>query len=92
MKSDAFYDPRDGERYVHKWGYADTRFEFDGPRAVRVTGDRYQISGFSMPYLIPFVEEIIELPITEDDLIEEAVSYEVPDGVRNDAFESDLEL
>ena len=90
MKTDAFYDPRDGDRYVHKWGYADTQFEFDGPRAVRVTGDRYQISGFSMPYLIPFVEEIIELPITEDDLIQEDVSYDVPDAVRNEAFESGL--
>lgn len=88
MKPDAFYDPRDGERYVHKWGYADTRFEFDGPRCVRVTGDRYQISGFRMPYLIPFVEDIIKLPISEDDLIEERVSYDVPDAVRNSAFES----
>ena len=87
MKADAFYDPRDGERYVHKWGYADTRFEFDGPKCVRVTGDRYQISGFRMPYLIPFVEDIIKLPIQEDDLIEETVSYDVPDPVRNQTFE-----
>ncbi|MBE83585.1 MAG: oxidase [Gemmatimonadetes bacterium] len=90
MKSDAFYDPRDGERYVHKWGYADTRFEFDGPRAVRVTGDRYKISGFRMPYLIPFVEEIIKLPISQDDLIEEWVSYDLPDQVSNEPFVADV--
>ena len=88
MKPDAFYDPRDGERFVHKWGYADTQFEFDGPRTVRVTGDRYQISGFRMPYLIPFVEEIIRLPLSEDDLIEEQVSYELPEPTRNESFES----
>ena len=90
MKSDVFYDPRDGERYVHKWGYADTRFEFDGPRCVRVTGDRYQISGFRMPYLIPFVEDIIKLPISEDDLIEEHVSYDVPEAMENQGFEDGL--
>jgi alkyldihydroxyacetonephosphate synthase len=90
VKPDVFYDPRDGERFVHKWGYADTRFEFDGPRSVRVTGDRYQISGFSMPYLIPFVEEIIKLPISQDDLIEEQVSYDVPDATENEGFSEGL--
>jgi alkyldihydroxyacetonephosphate synthase len=90
VKPDVFYDPRDGERYLHKWGYADTRFEFDGPKTVRVTGSRYQISGFRMPGLIPFVEDIIKLPISEDDLIEERVNYEVPDPVRNEAFETGL--
>ena len=73
MKPDPFYDPRDGERFVHKWGYADTRFEFDGPKSGRVTGDRYQISGFRMPYLIPFVEDMIKLEISESDLIEARV-------------------
>lgn len=90
MKPDAFYDPRDGERFVHKWGYSDTRFEFADARTVQVTGDRYQISGFRMPYLIPFVEEIVQLPITPDDLIEENVRYDVPDPVGNDGFVSGL--
>ena len=90
MKPDAFYDPRDGERYIHKWGYTDTRFEFEGPKTVHVTGDRYQISGYSMPNLIPFVEEIIKLPISEDDLVEEQVSYDVADSIRNEGFEKGL--
>ena len=90
MKPDPFYDPRDGERFVHKWGYADTRFEFDGPKSVRVTGDRYQISGFRMPYLIPFVEDIIKLEISESDLIEERVDYEVPEPNANEKFEKGL--
>lgn len=90
MKPDAFYDPRDGERFVHKWGYADTRFEFDGPKTVRVTGDRYQISGFRMPYLIPFIEDIIKLPVSEADLMEEQVSYDVPEPTMNEGFEAGL--
>ena len=31
-KLDAYYDPSDGERYPHRWGYTDTRFEFEGVR------------------------------------------------------------
>ena len=30
---DSFYDPSDGDRQPHKWGYTDTIFEFDGPRS-----------------------------------------------------------
>ena len=87
MKSpDTFYDPREGDRFAHKWGYADTRFEFDGPRSVRVTGDRYQISGYSMPYLLPFIESVIQVPLTQDDTIEEHVVYELPDPVDNPGF------
>ena len=46
---DCYYDPSDGERYPHKWGYTDTRFEFDGPKSVRVTGRRYPLAGPSLP-------------------------------------------
>ena len=46
---DVYYDPSEGERYPHKWGYLDTRFEFDSPESVRVTGNRYPICGYSMP-------------------------------------------
>ncbi|HIC69420.1 MAG TPA: hypothetical protein EYO90_07825, partial [Candidatus Latescibacteria bacterium] len=30
-KLDVYYDMSDGERYSHRWGFTDTRFEFDGP-------------------------------------------------------------
>ena len=44
-------------RHRHRWGFADTRLEFDAPRSVRMTGARYPLSGLSMPHLIPFVEQ-----------------------------------
>ena len=44
--ADASYDLSDGKRHPHKWGYTDTRFEFDGPKTVRVTGSRYPLAGF----------------------------------------------
>ncbi|MBK34239.1 MAG: oxidase [Gemmatimonadetes bacterium] len=83
---ETYYDPREGERHLHKWGYTDTRFEFDGPKSVRVTGDRYPISGFSMPYLIPFVESVLEVPFTEDHLIDEVVDYDLPAPVAGEEF------
>jgi alkyldihydroxyacetonephosphate synthase len=49
-------------RHPHRWGYADTRFELEGPRLVRMTGSRYLLCGQSMPYLIPFVEQMLGLP------------------------------
>jgi alkyldihydroxyacetonephosphate synthase len=49
-------------RHPHRWGYADTRLELDGPRSVRMTGSRYVLSGQSMPHLIPFVEQMLGLP------------------------------
>ncbi|MCZ6636179.1 MAG: FAD-binding oxidoreductase [bacterium] len=67
-ESDTYYDSSEGEQYGHKWGYTDTRFEFDGPDRVRVTGNRYQICGYSMPYFLPFVEEMLGVTIREEDL------------------------
>jgi alkyldihydroxyacetonephosphate synthase len=52
----------DDARHPHRWGFADTRLELDGARSVRMTGDRYPLSGQSMPHLIPFVEQVLGLP------------------------------
>ena len=46
-------------RHPHRWGFADTRLSFDGPRSVRMSGSRYPLSGQSMPHLIPFVEQTL---------------------------------
>ena len=56
---DAFFDHSEGERFPHKWGYTDTRFEFVDDRTLRVTGDRYPISGYRMPFLVAFVEDVL---------------------------------
>ncbi|MYK41326.1 MAG: FAD-binding protein, partial [Gemmatimonadetes bacterium] len=75
---DECYDLSDGERHPHKWGYTDTRFEFDGPKTVRVTGSRYPLAGFTMPHFIPFVEEMLQVPIDPDEIAVEKESHEVP--------------
>ena len=75
---DAFYDPADGERQPHKWGYTDTVFEFDGPRSVRVTGSRYPLAGYSMPDFIPFAEEVLGVPITPEEVMPEVPRQSPP--------------
>ena len=81
-----FYDPSDGDRHLHKWGYTDTQFEFDGPDRLRVTGKRYPLAGFSMPYLISFVEEMLGFTIRQEDMAPERQDHAVPDPRMNDAF------
>ena len=76
--ADACYDLSDGERHPHKWGYTDTRFEFDGPKTVRVTGSRYPLAGFTMPHFIPFVEEMLQVPIDPDEMAVEKEAHAVP--------------
>lgn len=54
MRSDA--------RHPHRWGYVDSQLELQDPRTVRMNGDRYVLSGQSMPHLIPFVEQMLGVP------------------------------
>jgi alkyldihydroxyacetonephosphate synthase len=82
----AFFDRSEGEQFAHKWGYTDTRFEFVNDRTVRVTGDRYPICGFDMPYFIPFVEEILQIPIRPEDMGQEVKHENLPEPLQNEDF------
>ena len=84
--ADACYDLSDGERHPHKWGYTDTRFEFDGPKTVRVTGSRYPLAGFTMPHFIPFVEEMLQVPIDPDEMAVEKEAHAVPPSRAGDSL------
>ena len=69
----------DDARHPHRWGYADTRLELDGPRSVRMTGSRYLLSGQQMPHLIPFVEQTLGVPFNPGARIPETLP-EIPAG------------
>lgn len=85
------YDPAGGERYPHRWGYRDTRFELCAPGTVRLTGDRYPLAGRPMPAFLPFVEEILDVPIRAEHRRESSPPAEVPPPVENRAFLRELE-
>ncbi len=89
-EDDVFYDPSDAERQPHKWGYKDTRFEFDGPRSVRVTGSRYPLAGYSMPYFVPFAEEVLGIPITPEGIMPEVEREALPSRRLHAPFEQAL--
>jgi alkyldihydroxyacetonephosphate synthase len=78
-------------RYDHKWGFDDTQFKVNPDRTVTVTGNRYAISGTTMPGFIPFVEEMLDIQFDMDDLKPELADKPVPDPVINDGFCQALE-
>ena len=75
-----------GDTYDHQWGYTDTRFEFDGPDQVRVTGHRYALCGYTMPHFLRFVEEMLGLPIRQADITPQVTHLDLPEPMRNEAF------
>jgi alkyldihydroxyacetonephosphate synthase len=77
-------------RHPHRWGFADTQLEIDGPRSVRMTGARYPLSGQSMPHLIPFVEQTLGFPLDTSTPRPESTPA-VPPPVVNPAFLSTLQ-
>jgi alkyldihydroxyacetonephosphate synthase len=74
------------EIYDHKWGYKDTEFQLLPDGAVLVTGDRYDLSGTEMPGLMPFVEEMLGLPIDTSRITKEVAKKPVAPPNRNEGF------
>jgi alkyldihydroxyacetonephosphate synthase len=74
------------ERYDHKWGFNDTRFQANPDRTVTVTGDRYAISGTTMPGFIAFVEEMLDIKFDLNDLKPELEMKPVPEPIINEGF------
>jgi alkyldihydroxyacetonephosphate synthase len=83
---DAFFDHSEGERFPHKWGYTDTRFEFVDDRTVRVSGSRYPISGYEMPFLVAFVEDVLGIAIRREDSYAEREDIGAPEPNVEAAF------
>lgn len=50
--------------WEHRWGFRDTKLVVYPDLAVEMTGNRYNLCGYRMPYLVPFVNT--ELGITID--------------------------
>ncbi len=81
----------DSEKFNHKWGYSDTKFEFAGDTILRVTGDRYPICGYDMPYFIPFAEEAIGVSFRPEDIEQEKPYGPLPAARSNRNFETKVE-
>ena len=47
----------DSTTWDHRWGFRDTKMVVQPEECVIMTGSRYNLCGYPMPYLIPFVRE-----------------------------------
>lgn len=47
----------------HQWGFADTHFIINDDLTVTLTGDRYDLSGYQMPYLLAHVQQELGIEI-----------------------------
>ena len=73
----------------HKWGYADTSFKINDDRSVIMTGDRYPLSGYKMPHLIPYIEELLDIKFEiENTLAEVKQPYIAPPNCQSDFYQA----
>ena len=80
----------DEATWGHRWGYTDTRFVVNPDLTVKVTGNRYAVSGYDMPGFIPFLEEVLDIQFDLTDVKPERADKPVPPPVVNAAFTAAL--
>src|SRR5690349_12833310 len=76
---------KDDTLWDHGWGFKDTEFEVGPDGSVRLAGDRYDISGFSMPGFLPFCEEVLGVKLDPRSTLE-PTPLAVDPPAKNDAF------
>lgn len=72
------------EQHKTRWGYLDTKFILNDNNNVEVTGKRYLVSGYEMPYFIPFIEEVLQVSFGKD--FRPQAKLKIPPPILNDNF------
>jgi hypothetical protein len=73
------------DQWDHAWGYRDTQLELGPDGHVRLSGQRYAISGAPMPGFLPFCEDALGVKVDATHLREE-VPLVVSPPIKNTAF------
>jgi alkyldihydroxyacetonephosphate synthase len=76
----------DNTTWDHKWGFADTKMLIKEDRSVFMTGNRYALSGFDMPELLPFIEKTLGITIDLHNIKAECPDKPVPPPGKNERF------
>ena len=82
-------DPRDAE-HLDVWGFADSGFAVNGDGHVTFTGDRYPISGQILSDFLPWARDVLDAPLSGDDVHASGYPTAIPERVVNAAFEAEL--
>lgn len=77
----------DNSIWDHRWGYKDSQFIIHPDMTVEMTGNRYKLCGYRMPFLIPFATDAfgMEIDFTNKRPVSKAP---VPPPNRNQAFDA----
>ncbi|MEM9155615.1 MAG: FAD-binding oxidoreductase, partial [Cyanobacteria bacterium P01_F01_bin.33] len=78
--------PAENSLWGHKWGFADTYFEIGTDRAVTMHGDRYALSGYAMPHLVPYIESLFDIQLDPDERLPEREAIDIPAVTSHPAF------
>jgi len=55
--------PLDPQLWGHRWGFRDTRLFLHPDGSVEMSGTRYNLCGYRMPYLVPFINRELGVEI-----------------------------
>ena len=72
------------------WGFADTRFKINDDGHVELTGNRYALCGEVLPNLLPWMEQVMTVKLSPDDVNEWTYPPKVPAPVRNKPFTAEI--
>lgn len=76
----------DPTTWDHRWGYRDTRLVVLPDECVMMTGSRYNLCGYPMPYLLPFVREELGVDIDFKHTRPQTISPRLAPANRNEGF------
>ena len=75
----------------HRWGFEDTRLVLHPDGSVEMTGSRYNLCGYRMPYLVPFINRELGVEIDFTSARPLTAAPRVTPAARNDCFLSALD-
>lgn len=83
-------DPRD-EESLDVWGFRDTRFQINPNGSVTLQGTRYSLCGQELPTLLPWVRDVMEVPIDPHDVYPSNYPTAIPPARENPAFTAEIQ-
>ncbi|MFT4110819.1 FAD-binding oxidoreductase [Propionicimonas sp.] len=76
----------DPTTWDHRWGFHDTKLVVFGDNSVEMTGSRYNLCGYRMPYLIPFINNELDVTIDFSSPRPLTTDHKVTAAARNEGF------